>query len=84
MRFTENKNARGFYTAKKHGFEFTISSHGNFYYVVAIGQKKDIRLNTLWIKKIFETFNDAKEFCENFDWTIYPCIGDDVNKKQNT
>jgi hypothetical protein len=79
MRFTENKNTRGFYKAKKRGFEFTISSSGNAYYVVAVGQKKDIRLNTLWIKLTFETFEKAEEFCEKFDWKQHPCIGDDVN-----
>ncbi len=79
MRFTEDREARGFYKGKKRGFEFTISSSGNAYYVVAICQEKDIRLNTLWIKLTFETFEKAEEFCENFDCKKYDCIGDDVN-----
>ena len=86
MRFTEDKNARGFYNGKKGGFEFTISSTGKTFnddalafYVVANSQKKDIRLNTLWIKLTFETFQKAEEFCENFDWKKYDCIGDDTN-----
>ena len=79
MRFKENRRARGFYKAKNRGFEFTISSSGNRYYVVVIGVEKDIRLNTLWIKLTFETFEQAEEFCENFDWKNYPCVGDDVD-----
>jgi hypothetical protein len=78
MKFTEDKKARGFYKRKKRGFEFTISPSGNAYYVVAVGQKKDIRLNTLWINLTFETLEQAEEFCENFDWKQYDCIGDDV------
>lgn len=79
MKFREDKNARGFYNAKKGGFLFTISSSKNGFYVVAIGQKKDIRLNTLWIGEEFNTFEYAEIFCENFDWKKYDCIGDDVN-----
>ncbi len=79
MKFRENNNSRGFYTGRKRGFEFTISSSGNDYYVLAIGQKKDITLNTLWINLTFQTFEKAVEFCENFEWKNYACIGDDVN-----
>ena len=79
MKFKEDKNARGFYKAKKGGFQFTISSSKNGFYVVAIGQKKDIRLNTLWLGLEFTSFENAENFCTNFDWKQYACIGDDVN-----
>jgi len=78
MRWTENKNARGFYDGKKGGFEFTITCNGGRHYVVASHLKKDIRLNTLWIDTDFDTFEDAEIFCENFKWKQYVCIGDDV------
>ena len=81
MRFTDKKG-NGFYKGKKGGFEFTISTFNDVplaLYVVASSQKKDIRLNTLWIKLTFETLEKAKEFCENFDWKKYDCIGEDAN-----
>ena len=79
MRFTYKK---GIYKGKKGGFEFTISIFNDYplsFYVMADSQKKDIRLNTLWIKLTFETLEKAKEFCENFDWKKYDCIGEDAN-----
>lgn len=81
MKFKEDKNARGFFKTKKNDFEFTISaSYGTKFYVVARGIKKDIRLNTLWLKLEFEDFDKAVEFCENFDWTKYECLGNDAIK----
>jgi hypothetical protein len=79
MRWTE-KNGDGFYKGKNKGFNFTISRARDYnaFYVVASHQKKDIRLNTLWIKKTFATFDLAEEFCKTFDYKKYKCLGDDV------
>lgn len=79
MRWTE-KNNDGFYKGKNKGFNFTISHARDYnaFYVVASHQKKDIRLNTLWIKKTFATFDLAEEFCKTFDYKKYKCLGDDV------
>jgi len=79
MKFRENKNVRGFYEGKKGDFEFTISTSKNGWYIVASHLKKDIRFNTLWINKEFDTKEIAQEFCETFDYKKYDCIGDDVN-----
>ncbi len=81
MRFTEDKKAKGFYKGRNKGFNFTISHARNYraFYVVARSLKKDIILNTLWINLKFETFLKAEEFCENFDWKKYDCIGNDAN-----
>lgn len=77
MKFYE-KNT-GFFEGKKNGFNFTIASaYEDDYYVVASHLKKDIRLNTLWIKKTFKTKEIAEKFCEKFDYTLYNCIGDNA------
>ena len=75
-----DKNNDGFYKAKGKGFNFTLSYSINHkaFYVVATHNKKDIRLNTLWINKTFKTFELGVKFCETFDYKKYKCIGGDV------
>ena len=70
----------GFFQGRTKGFKFTISIDQNKkdWYVTAVHQKKDIRLNTLWINEMFSTKELAKIFCEKFNYKQYNCIGDDV------
>ena len=65
---------------KKKSFNFTIalSEDHEGYYVLATHQKKDIRLNTLWIKKTFSSFDLAEDFCNTFDYKKYKCLGKDI------
>jgi len=77
MRFTDRKST-GFYEGKRKGFEFTIAAHLDKWYVVAEHIKKDIRFNSLWEAKAFDTFKLAEEFCINFNHKKQRCIGDDV------
>ena len=76
----EEKNNSGFYKGKNKEFNFTISFSENYggLYVVASHQKKDIRLNTLWINKTFRSFDLAEQFCETFDYKKYKCLGKDI------
>ena len=78
MVFKDNRTSRGFYKAKKNGFEFTISSSLEKFYVVAIHLKKDIRYNSLWTNYVFDDFEKAVSFCESFNHKLYRCLGSDV------
>jgi len=79
MRFRD-KNNDGFFIGKNKGFEFTIthSINQNAFYIVAVHIKKDIRFNSLWSDTTFKTFDEAKTFCETFDFKKHKFIGDDI------
>lgn len=75
-----DKNNDGFFRGKNKDFQFTIanSNNHNTFYVVAVHLKKDIRFNSLWNNITFETFDEAKIFCETFDYKKHKCMGDDI------
>lgn len=85
MKFTR-KQVRwvaSYYTGRKKSFYFKISEHSNKlydgkFYVVVIHQTLDIRYNSLWEKIVLNTLEEAIEFCENFVYTNYACVGKDV------
>jgi hypothetical protein len=78
MIFKDNRQSRGFFKAKKNGFEYVISATDNKFYVVASSLKKDIRFNSLWSNLRFNNFEDAVSFCKNFNYKSYRCLGSDV------
>ena len=75
-----DRQSNGFYKSKFKGYEFTISgSRGSsYFYVVAFHLKKDIRYNSLWENKEFETFEKAEDFCYNFNYKNHKCLGKDL------
>jgi hypothetical protein len=80
MRWTKKHNSKFYnYKGRNKGFNFTIHAREySGYYVTVSHCKKDIRLNTLWAKQTFETFEDAEEFCKTFDHKKHRCLGSDL------
>jgi len=60
----------------KLGFKFSYTFI-NEWYVVVSHLKKDIRLNTLWIGLKFKDESAVIDWCENFDYKQYKCLGKD-------
>jgi hypothetical protein len=75
-----DRKSNGFYKAKFKGYEFTISGSidSSYFYVVAIHLKKDIRYNSLWKNKSFQTFEKAEDFCYDFNYKNHKCLGKDL------
>ena len=75
-----DRKSNGFYKAKFKGYEFTISGSidSSYFYVVAIHLKKDIRYNSLWENKSFQTFEKAEDFCYDFNYKNHKCLGKDL------
>ena len=85
MKFTEKKEVyrNPHFIGRKNNFIFNYSLNNLSWMVVVKHSKKDIRFNSLWEEIAFSDEKEVIEWCENFDYTKYKCIGDDVIKKEN-
>jgi hypothetical protein len=61
---------------QKGGFKFSYAFIDEWFVVVS-HLKKDIRLNTLWIGLKFKEETDVIDWCENFDYKNFKCLGSD-------
>lgn len=59
-------------------FKFLIHEISRYYFIVANHKTKDIRFNSLWENIQFATLEEAKAFCENFDYKKHKPLGNDV------
>lgn len=69
-----------YYVGKRDGFIFEYK-HGHLgWYVTVSHTKKDIRFNTLWPDPAigFNNEMEVQQWCRNFDYTNYECLGKDV------